>query len=340
MYRLPPIIVFLLCFISIQAQSPHGDELTIDCAKCHNPSGWSINYETIQFDHNSTNFELQGAHNQTDCKQCHSSLVFNETPSECISCHDDMHNMSVGNDCMRCHTTQTWLVDNIPELHEENGFPLIGAHNNLSCVECHSSDTNLSFNRIGNECASCHTDEYLNTQNPNHQNAGFSIDCMECHNPLGIGWDTNALNHDSFYPLNGAHAAISNDCVSCHINENYINTPNTCVDCHLNDYNNTQNPNHSSANFPTDCITCHNETDWTQATFDHDGQYFPIYSGVHQPAIWANNCANCHSNSNNYADFTCYTCHFNSETNNQHSSVSGYVYESNACLQCHPTGDR
>ena len=36
---------------------------------------------------------------------------------------------------------------------------------------------------------------------------------------------------------------------------------------------------------------------------------------------------------------TCTTCHANPETDNQHGGVGGYVYESNACLACHPTGN-
>jgi len=78
---------------------------------------------------------------------------------DCASCHVDIHSQSVGNDCVRCHTSETWLVDNIPELHEENGFPLIGSHSNLSCVECHTSETTLRFDRVGNECISCHRDD-------------------------------------------------------------------------------------------------------------------------------------------------------------------------------------
>jgi len=64
--------------------------------------------------------------------------------------------------------------------------------------------------------------------------------------------------------------------------------------------------------------------------------YFPIYSGEHE-GKW-NQCSDCHTNPSNYAVFTCLTCHGLTETNNQHNGVSGYVYESNACLECHPDG--
>ena len=45
----------------------------------------------------------------------------------------------------------------------------------------------------------------------------------------------------------------------------------------------TQNPNHQTSGFSTDCVACHTTNpDWTPAEFDHDGQYFPIYSGKHR----------------------------------------------------------
>lgn len=614
----------LLVFSTIFAQSPHGDALTIDCSDCHNPKGWKIDSNTIIFEHDDTDFDLEGAHTQTDCKACHASLVFDEAPNQCASCHSDIHSMSVGNDCARCHTSTTWLVDNIPELHEENGFPLIGSHSNLSCVDCHTSETELRFDRIGNDCINCHREDYLATDSPNHVSLGYSTDCLECHDPLGNGWYTNNTNHDffpltlghdiqdctechtvgnyadispecvschqsdydsstnpnhldagfsidcaschttnpgwtpatvehdffpltlghdiqdctechttgnysdtsdecvschqsdydattdpdhmavgystdcaschttnpgwtpatidhdffpltlghdiqdctechttgnysdaspecvschqsdydattdpdhlavgystdcvachttnpgwspalvdhdffpltlghdiqdctechttgnysdaspecvschqsdydnttdpnhsdaqfstncvechttnpnwtpvtwdhnDFYPLNGAHAIIASDCMVCH-NGDYINTPNTCVGCHLDDYNNTTDPNHSAAQFPTDCMECHTETAWEPSTFNHDGEYFPIYSGSHQDE-W-NQCIDCHTNPNDYSIFTCITCHTETETNNDHSEVNDYVYESTACLSCHPNGD-
>ncbi len=408
MYRLPLIVFLLLGFSSIFSQSPHGDNFKIDCATCHDPSGWSINIETIQFDHNTTSFELEGTHKQTDCKKCHSSLIFDEALSQCSSCHEDVHNMLIGDDCARCHTSKSWLVDNIAEIHEENGFPLIGVHSILSCDECHLSETNLRFDRIGNECFNCHREDYLNTQKPNHTISGFSTNCIECHDILGIGWGSGnyihdffpltlghniqdckechvtssfsdaspecvschqntfnqtinpnhqALNfstecilchttqpdwnpakfenHNEYYPLNGAHALISSDCAICH-NGDYNNTPNTCVGCHQNDYNKTTNPSHIQAGFPTNCSECHSENAWEPASFDHDAQFFPIYSGKHK-GEW-DNCTDCHTSPGNYSLFTCLTCHTNPETDNDHHGMSGYFYESNACLACHPTG--
>jgi hypothetical protein len=407
MYRLSLLVVFALLYFPIHAQSPHGDELTIDCALCHNPAGWTIDMETIQFDHNTTSFELEGTHTQIDCKLCHSTLIFDEAPSQCISCHEDVHSMSVGNDCVRCHTPVDWLVENIPELHEENGFPLIGAHSSLSCVDCHFSETNLRFDRIGNECINCHREDYEMTDSPNHQAAGFSINCIECHDPNGFSWNTVNIDHNFFpltlshdiencnechitnnysdaspdcvschqgdynlssnpdhqnlniptdcinchttepdwipasfdihndyYQLNGAHMLMANDCIECH-NGDYNNTPETCVGCHQDDFDNATDPNHIIADFPTDCIECHSEDSWDPATYDHDA-LFPIYSGDHLNEWDA--CIDCHINPSNFNEYTCITCHENTETDDQHNGISGYIYESEACYACHPTG--
>ena len=43
----------------------------------------------------------------------------------------------------------------------------------------------------------------------------------------------------------------------------------------------------------------------------------------------------------NYAQFSCIDCHQHSnqsEVDSHHSQVSGYVYDSQACLTCHPQG--
>lgn len=409
MYRLSSIILVLIGLVNTYAQSPHGAKLNVDCAACHSPSGWLPVKDKLDFDHSKTSFPLEGIHQQADCKECHTSLVFDGAPSQCINCHTDIHNMTVGNDCARCHTPQSWIVDNIPELHEQNGFPLVGSHATPNCVECHVSETNLRFNPIGNDCVNCHRDEYLATANPDHEKVGYSTNCVECHDPFSPKWNAELVNHDFFplvmghdnrgctechltgnysdaspecvschmdnysattnpnhtsanfstnctdchtieawvpssfdhntvYPLVDAHKEVAHNCNLCHA-QGYTNTPNTCVGCHQADYNSTTNPNHIAAQFPTDCAQCHSEKAWTPAEFDHDGKYFPIYSGKHK-GKW-NACAECHTTSGNFSTFSCINCHEHSnKTNvdNDHKGVNGYSYESNACYSCHPDG--
>ncbi len=307
MRRLPQLILFALSFLmtsTVFSQSPHGENLKIDCAQCHNPDGWEINYKTLKFDHNETDFKLEGAHKITNCKDCHETLIFDEAPSQCFSCHQDVHNNSVGNDCMRCHTANDWLVNNIPEIHEQNGFPLAGAHSNLTCVECHNSDTNLTFTRVGNECVTCHMDDFNATTNPNHLTAGFSTNCTDCHDPFSPNdWtSTVAANHD-FFPLVLGHANL--DCRQCHTgNGGFDDIPTDCFSCHQDDYNATTDPNHTNVGYSTTCNDCHSlNPGWRPAIANHD--FFPLTLGH------ANlDCAECHTTPN-YSDTSpdCFSCH-------------------------------
>lgn len=346
--------------MNIQAQSPHGTDFKMNCAACHTPDGWGIPTEvwendgplspqdlngttiltardTALFNHDfETDFSLLGGHASTDCRLCHQELVFTNTSMDCISCHEDMHRMTVGNDCARCHTVENWLVDNITELHEDNGFPLLGAHAFISCEECHAGESSLEFNRLGNECLNCHLEDYVATTDPHHAAVNFSTNCVDCHDISGFDWSADGIRHD-FFPLEKGHDI--QDCSKCHVNPDFTGTPTECFACHQMDYESAVNPNHSVLNFNTDCTACHTlDLDWMPAEYmEHDNDFFPIYSGSHQ-GEW-DNCTDCHLNPSNYAEFTCTTCHGKDDTDGEHDDVSGYVYESRACLLCHPTGD-
>ncbi len=306
------------------------------CLACH-PTGDSDS----AFDHDATNFPLTGAHIGVACLECHTD-GFVGTSTACVDCHTVDFNTSVNpnhtelnisTDCATCHTTEAGWSPASFDIHD-NYYPLTGEHTAIAndCATCH----NGNYNNTPNTCAGCHQTDFNESVNPNHTELNISTDCATCHT-TEADWQPATFDiHDDYYPLNGAHAEIPNDCATCH-NGDYNNTPNTCVGCHQTDFDNTTDPNHTAAGFSTDCVSCHNETDWSAATFDHDSQYFPIYSGTHEGEWDA--CVDCHTNPNNFAEFTCVTCHTNPETDNEHNGVNGYVYESNACLACHPTGD-
>jgi hypothetical protein len=133
--------------------------------------------------------------------------------------------------------------------------------------------------------------------------------------------------HNNYYQLNGAHAAISNDCATCH-NGNYNNTPNTCNGCHNSDYTATTNPNHAAAQFPTDCASCHTENAWSPASFDHNA-FYPL-NGAHTNAT----CNACHNGNYTNTPNTCYGCHtsdYNSANNPNHQSAQFPT----TCQTCH-----
>lgn len=345
------MILLLGLMVVMNAQSPHGTSFKMDCAACHTSEGWDIPGEfwsqaqapadQQRFDHQQTDFALSGRHEVVDCRACHETLVFGAAQSACITCHTDLHQMSVGDDCARCHSTENWLVDQVTELHQVNGFPLLGNHAIVSCKECHTSETALRFDRIGNECANCHLNEYQATTSPGHAAAGFPTDCVACHDPAGPEWFWSAggANH-LFFPLTGGHEI--NDCAQCHTGNDFSNTPSDCFACHQNDYESTSSPDHQANNFPTDCAACHTtDPGWMATDFtQHDQAYFPIFSGNHK-GEW-NQCNECHTTSGNFQAFSCIDCHEHNNASklaNEHDEVSGYSFSSQACYSCHPKGE-
>lgn len=352
MHRLSSII-FLGLAANLFAQSPHGEDLKINCAACHSPAGWEIGADfwknsepqkpgaEPRFDHSTTRFELNGQHEKTDCRTCHETLVFAKAASDCISCHTDFHQQTVGRDCARCHDSDNWLVDNITELHIENGFPLFGQHRVADCNACHFSESGLRFDRIGNDCINCHLENYMATTSPDHRAAGYSTDCVMCHDVAAPDWlwSAGAANH-LFFPLTGGHEI--NDCSRCHVNGVFQGTPTDCFACHEKDFQATTSPDHETGNFPTDCKICHTtDPGWNAGNFtQHDQLYFPIFSGKHEGA-W-NQCSECHTTAGDFKAFSCTDCHEHNNANDladEHNDVSGYSFSSAACYSCHPKGN-
>ena len=305
------------------------------CLACH-PTGDGQG----GFNHDATNFPLTGAHVTVNCLECHAN-GYAGTPTACEACHSDDFNQSINPnhvalgipmDCASCHSTTPGWEPASFDIHNQY-YALNGAHAAIAtqCITCHNGD----YNNTPNTCAGCHQPDYNQTTNPSHTSLQLPVDCASCHNETD--WSPAMMpNHNDFYVLQGAHAAIATQCASCH-NGDYNNTPNTCAGCHMDDYNQTTDPSHVAAGFGTDCASCHNEIAWEPATFDHDVQYFPIYSGEHQ-GTWSQ-CSECHTNPNDFSVFTCITCHTNPETDNAHQGITGYAYNSSLCLACHPTGD-
>lgn len=318
--------------------SPHGKDFKISCSVCHSANGWKLDKENYSFDHNTTNLPLEGQHLKADCRLCHPTLIFNEAGTDCMDCHTDIHEQTLGSDCSRCHTPNSWLVTNIREMHELSRFPLVGVHAMADCYDCHHAVSLLKFEPLGIDCIDCHQEEYTASTNPNHLVAGFSTECSDCHNIFAYEWGASGFNH-SYFPLTLGHNI--QECSKCHTSADYSDITANCFDCHEADYNSSTNPNHLSSNFPTDCGSCHTTNPaWKPATFDHDGPFFPIYSGEHQ-GEW-NNCVDCHTNTSNYAVYTCIDCHDHnkSEMDDKHKEEKDYTYNSIACFDCHPRGKK
>ncbi|NCS88476.1 MAG: hypothetical protein GW789_07015, partial [Ignavibacteria bacterium] len=232
-------------------------------------------------------------------------------------------------DCLVCHNTNAWIPAEFD--HSQSQFPLTGAHIIVNCQSCHSA----GFVGTPIDCYSCHRQDYEGVTDPNHITNSFSITCTDCHSTNNWG-DVNFNHNQTSFPLTGKHAAAN--CNQCHAT-GYANTATDCYSCHMSDYDNSTNPNHAGAQFPTNCDECHSTNGWSPAQFDHDGRFFPIYSGKHA-GEW-NLCGDCHTNPSNISVFSCTDCHEHNkpDMDNEHQGISGYIYASSECFACHPAGD-
>lgn len=312
--------------------SPHGKDFKISCTTCHSSKGWALDKEIYSFDHASTKMPLTGQHKDINCRLCHASLVFSEAKAktECVQCHEDVHSNTVGNFCDKCHTSQSWLVNNITEIHQQSRFPLVGVHTIAECTQCHKSESLLRYDVQGVECIDCHRENYLATSNPPHTDI-FSTDCSQCHNIYSYEWGGSGFNHNMF-PLTLGHSNLQ--CSQCHTNNNFTSLSTDCYSCHKADYEATTHPAHNSGCYSTDCKICHTTNPgWQPVSFQHEA-YFPINSGNHGGLT----CNQCHTNPAN-CTYDCLGCHNNqSSITNEHNDVGGFTYSSTACFNCHPRG--
>lgn len=316
--------------------SPHGNLLQFECASCHLNSDWSdISKDT--FNHDLTGYALNGAHIKVNCSSCHKSLVFNEISSDCISCHTDIHKNELGTSCHMCHSDHKW--DDKSEFinfHNQTDFPLTGVHVRLDCESCHLYEQQAQYANTPVECPACHLSAYNSSTNLDHHIFDFSVDCESCHSTTS--WGPTFFNHlsASTFALEGRHKEVS--CALCHQNNQLTGFPQDCNGCHQSEYDNSTDPNHLGVSFSAVCQECHTPKDWRPAHWDHDVSYFPINSGRHRN-VW-DNCSDCHVNSANYGQFECINCHAHrqSRMDSKHRNRFNYIYESQACYDCHPKG--
>lgn len=310
-------------------QDVHEGRLGPNCADCHGQIEWRPRDQIAK--HATTRFPLIASHAGVACIRCHPGSEvgnFQRASIDCESCHQDDLQRATDPDhiamgwvdsCERCHVPTRWESART----DHSFFPLIGRHRAAACTECHIGGV---FQGTPRDCAACHIDEYNRTTDPNHLTAGFSTSCELCHTPNG--WDGARFDHTT-WPLTGAHSSAS--CNACHAGGVYQGTPRDCAACHIDEYNQTSDPNHRSAGFPTNCEACHSTSRWGGASFNHN---FPL-TGPHRLG-----CSTCHTNPNNFQVFDCTNCHEHrqSRMDEKHREVSGYVYNSQACFNCHPRG--
>jgi len=139
-----------------------------DCTVCHGSDAWSA----VQFDHDQTNWPLEGGHQSVSCRECHfeinqggslGSQNFSNLDTSCTGCHENVHGDQFAEngitDCTRCHVFDSWFPRKFD--HGSTRFPLEGRHASISCEACHLVETRdgttktiYQLNKL--ECADCH----------------------------------------------------------------------------------------------------------------------------------------------------------------------------------------
>ncbi len=158
------------------------------------------------FDHDTTGFRIDGAHQIVQCGDCHNRGQFSGTPLDCEGCHSvggrvsaspkPSFHMLTTTTCESCHTTYGWL-------------PV----------------RKVDHNEVIGQCASCHNNRVAIGKPVSH--IPTTADCEGCHR-------TTLFSLATF-----SHVGISSGCVQCHNNRlatgkppDHIPAPDTCEDCH------------------------------------------------------------------------------------------------------------
>jgi hypothetical protein len=80
-------------------------------------------------------------------------------------------------------------------------YQLLGSHAFADCNDCHTGSVFAGLANAGNDCMTCHADDYTDTVQlsmqpgsgiPNHPGSGFSTACLTCHtnaDPVPTTWD-------------------------------------------------------------------------------------------------------------------------------------------------------
>ncbi len=298
----------------------HDNVLGSDCKQCHNEQSFTSTRTLRRFNHNQTNFPLNGAHQQVNCADCHNmelelSQLFQDqlgiANNDCVSCHEDIHDNKLGTNCAECHNEQSFKSVGTDEFnHNLTNFPLLGQHQSVDCAQCHSE--NKTDPVAHQTCVTCHEDYHQGEFYAD----GVGPDCAACHSEQGFSGSTYTIeqHNASQFPLDGGHLATP--CFACHLDEKedrwkFRDIGQRCVDCHEDVHQ-----GYISADYypNQDCAQCHLTDNWLDNHFDHDLTAYSLL-GKH-------------------AEVTCRACHIPDE-NFVVNRYEGFLNTPNTCWECH-----
>ena len=299
-------------------KDPHNNKFGQNCRQCHSEESFKVIQGTNKFDHNKTDYKLEGKHLIVNCKSCHKGKFTDPLKFDrCASCHTDYHNSQflkngVTPDCSQCHNVNGFkFFSYTVEQHNEGSFPLKGAHLAIPCYECHKKQEKWSFRKIGINCKDCHQDIHQNIIDTKYYP---DANCVTCHKESR--WSEIMFDHNKTqFALTGAHAEKS--CRLCHFRadaegkaqQKFAGLSQNCSTCHPDKHR-----DQFEKNGVTNCIECHGTESWKASKFDHNKTEFRL-DGKHIKVA----CAKCHKpqqvGSEFYVlykikEFKCESCHF------------------------------
>jgi hypothetical protein len=236
----------------------HRGELGAACSRCHTTRSFLDLAHQVRA-HQETRFPLTGAHVAVDCERCHTPtaqgrMTFVNRSSECVECHraeyvatssPDHQAGGLPTNCVQCHSTATWSHARFS--HAGTGFPLTGAHQTVTCAQCHGDGV---YAGKSTQCVSCHQQAYDATTSPSHAAASFPTTCETCHTTSG--WTGASFNH-TWFRLPHRNAS----CGDCHTQPSSY-AVFVCTVCHTQG---ETDPHHREVNgyvwSSTNCYGCH-----------------------------------------------------------------------------------
>jgi hypothetical protein len=298
-------------------KDPHNNQFGQNCNQCHSEESFQLVKGIDKFDHNKTNYKIEGKHIGINCKACHKTKFTDPLKyAKCNDCHSDYHKKQfvkngVTPDCSKCHDEKGFtLFSYTIEQHNLSTFPLAGAHMAIPCYECHKKQETWNFREIGKNCVDCHEDLHEALIQAKYYPGS---DCKTCHNENR--WGDVAFDHSKTeFKLEGDHK--KQGCRACHFKQDlygislqkFSGLSVNCSECHID-----KHFKQFEKSGQTNCEGCHDTENWKASKFDHNTAAFKL-DGKHINVP----CAKCHKPTNegsiNYVkyklkEFKCESCH-------------------------------
>lgn len=292
----------------------HQKTLDETCQDCHNFDAFD---PAKKFDHDKTDYQLEGKHQDVKCEKCHEKTKRNGVDfqefadimhDKCTDCHEDKHDGKLGTRCEDCHNVNDFKKLN-PDAnfdHDLTDYKLIGKHKDVECYDCHENSCTASL--AHEQCMDCHEDYHKGELKKN----GKLQDCKTCHvvNGFKVPHFTVKQHNQTSFKLKGAHEATP--CNACHRKQkdwHFKNIGKVCADCHKDIHKDKISRKYYGS---ASCESCHNVNAWKKVDFDHNKTKFKL-KGAHKKE-------------------SCKSCHFKSGDIKTHQKFKNL---STVCESCH-----